>query len=164
MDMLEDLAGCLCAQLAERDAPTCFCGVIFGQGPVATYGTNCDEDAEGNKLDGMAWVRMADLYPTSGVGDQNILPGNCNSSLGVELEIGVIRNVLVADPDDPSIPPPDSELLRVATLATEDALSMIKAVRCCASLGAKDFILGNWAPNGPLGALAGGSIRVTVAL
>lgn len=164
MDMLEDLAGCLCLQLNERNAPTCFCGVIFGQGPVATYGNGCDEDEDGNTLDGMAWVRMADLYPTSGVGEQNILPGNCNSSTGIEIEIGVIRGVLIADPGDPNIPPPDSELLRVATLAVEDALSMTRAVRCCASLGSKDFILGNWAPNGPLGGLGGGSIRVTVAL
>lgn len=156
-DLLEALAACLCAQITVDERPeTCFCGVIPGDVAVANYGSNCED------RNGLAWVRLANLYPAAGVGDQSVTVGNCGADNGIEIEVGILRQMDAPEAD--GSPPTDAQLLATALGTYADAATMRRAIQCCSALSSKDYILGNWLPAGPLGLMVGGMWRITAVV
>lgn len=153
-DRLEVLAACLCEQLAEADAETCFCGVIPGQAVPMDLMNRCDESSAEC---GMAYVRLAGAYPSSviGVPDQN--PGNCGTGIGFDVEIGIYRCFPLADDGGP---PPAEEMDAAFRAQMVDLAVMRETVICCTWLDGKDFVLGNYQPYGPEGGIIGGTFSL----
>jgi hypothetical protein len=154
-DRLTDLATCLCRQITENGGPeTCFCGVIPGDAAIQDYAGDCATGC------GMAWVRLVSMMPMSGVDLQNTDPGNCSSEVGAIVEVGIMR--CIGSGDQRRTAPKDAELLRATEQQIKDALTMRQAIACCPSIDSKDFILGAYAPMGPMGGLVGGAWSLTV--
>lgn len=150
--MLTDLAACLCVQIEEDGSPgTCFCGVISGEMATADYLTDCDT------RDGMAWVRLANSYPTTALGIVSEESDNCGSILGVDIEIGVLRHHPIEGPDGNGEPPTPEQMAETADQQIKDMLSMKRAVKCCSALPRKNYILGMYTPIGPRGGVVGGA-------
>jgi hypothetical protein len=152
--ILQALAACLCAQITEENAPkTCFCGVVPGSAAIADYAGDCES------LNGMAWVRLVNSYPAVGVGVQDETPGSCGTSLGFDIEMGMLRHwPIQAEPKD------EAETLAATQLQLDDMMLMRRAVACCDALGGKDYSLGQYLPIGPLGDLVGGSWTIFAIL
>lgn len=147
-DRLTAIAACLCAQI-ETDGlpPVCFCGVVPGDQVALDYvGDNCATAC------GMAWVRLIGMYPSVSLGQPNTEPGNCQSLLGLEVEVGIMRCASL--PDDDGTPPSAADLAGDVELQAADALTMRRALLCCAS--SQDLMLGPYTPQGPEGGLVGG--------
>jgi len=148
--LLESLATCLCAQIAEDGSPEpCFCGVMAGDHIIPSFSI-CQEK------NGMAWVRLTSAYPASGVGIQNQTAKNCGSELGIEVEIGIMREMPYGS--DTGEPPTPEEFLAASRLQTADMFSMIRAVNCCDAI--EDYILSTYTPHGPRGLSIGGTFTV----
>lgn len=158
-DRLTLLAACLCAQIQdpENGVPdVCFCGIVPGDAAVGQYAGDCSVKC------GMAWVRMVNLYPSQGVGQATMVPGNCGRAIGIDVELGIMRCISVGD-ERGNLPSP-AELLAATQLQIADALIMHKAVYCCDALPKQDVIVGEYTPLGPEGGLVGGSILISVAV
>lgn len=149
--LLDSLAGCLCAKIAEDETlpEPCFCGVVAGDHVIPSFSICSDKN-------GMAWVRLINAYPSDGVGVQNLKPGNCGSGLGIEVEIGIMREMPYGS--DGGEPPTPEEFLAASSMQTADMLAMIRAVSCCDVI--EDYILSNYRPHGPRGLSIGGSFNL----
>lgn len=146
---LQELADCLCAQVAEDGLPgLCFCGVVPGEAAAADYISDRCDDC------GMAWVRLVSIYPTAGVGIADTTIGNCNKELGFDVEIGIMRCFSVGDAQ--GNPPSPNEVREAAALAALDAETMVRAVACCPAINSKSYVMGNYQPLGPQGGVVGG--------
>ena len=146
---LQELADCLCAQIAQDGLPDlCFCGVVPGEAAAADYiSDSCKHCA-------MAWVRLVSIYPSAGVGVADVTIGNCSKELGYDVEIGVMRCYALGDAH--GNPPAPADVREAAALAALDAESMFKAVACCPAISSKDYVMGNYQPLGPEGGVVGG--------
>lgn len=146
--VVTDLATCLCGLVSDPDSgvpDVCFCGVIPGEAASAMYGGNCRDKC------GMAWVRVVTAYAAAGAGNQTSEPGNCNSGIGFDVEVGMLRCTPIGEA---TTPPKPEQLLASAQLQWADMMIMRKAVACCA--GVRDWVLGTYTPMGPAGGLVGG--------
>lgn len=132
-----------------------FCEVVPGQGVVPSYafGDDC----------GLLWVRLIQIYPATGLGQPAQGYDGCGTLIGADIELGVGRCVPGYDPNNPgSGEPPDPELLtEVSVLNAQDALLMVKAVKCT-GFSPKDYRLGTYIPYGPQGYLGGGVWMLSV--
>ena len=148
IDRLVDLASCLCAQIAIDGLPgLCRCGLQPGAQVIGLpVGGDCGEEC------GQAWVRLASLYPSTSIGQPSTQQGNCLSALGLDVEMGVMRCVPIGDPNGDL--PSEEDLAAATALQVADALSMRRAVSCCGD--AEDWMLGQYAPQGPQGGFVGG--------
>jgi len=154
MVKLAALAECLCAQVAADGLPDlCFCGLVPGEAPAVEYVDNC---GDGNC--GMAWVRWAAVAPVTGVGVPNITKNNCNSSLGFDAEIGIMRCAPVGDEN--GNPPPVEDMLSTTDLQVADMMAMYRAMACCSALD--EFIIETYTPIGPQGGAVGGFWTLSV--
>src|SRR6478735_7782123 len=84
-DRLEALTACLCAELTPDDAVEpflCLCQRIPGVFPGESYAGEGED---------MAWVRVGTAYPSQVLGQAAQIPGNCSTSIGWDVEIGVMR-------------------------------------------------------------------------
>lgn len=153
-DTLTNIAACLCAEVEEADGPDlCFCGVIPGDAVVAEYAGDCDSKC------GMAWVRLITAYPSVAVGQQSLRLGNCGNQVGFEVEMGILRCIPM---DEEPLEP--EELAAATDQQITDMSTMRRAITCCDSLSSKDFILGPYAPSGPLGGLVGGTWTIYLTI
>jgi len=147
--LLEDLAECLCAQIHEDGSPElCFCGIMPGDGFVAEYAGDCNDRC------GAAYVRLTQAYPSVTAGQPDVTRNNCGASLGIDIEIGIIRCAPM--PNSRGEAPPPAEVLAAARQQSKDILTMRKAVLCCNELKAHDYIMGTYTPVGPQGDALGG--------
>lgn len=147
---LEQVAACLCIQIAADDLPgLCFCGVVSGAQVALDYGGGTEGCQEGC---GMAWVRLVTLYPSSAAGVPSEEAGNCGEGLGIEIEVGIVRCAWT--PDEDGAGPTEADLLSDTELQVADAMTMRRAIICCAP--AKDINMGVYTPYGPQGATVGG--------
>lgn len=151
MDQMTLLGACLCDQIASGPA-TCFCGILPGDAVIANYARDC-----GKGVCGMAWVRLVSLYPASGIGIPNTEPKNCASGLSFDVEVGILRCVTVGTQDRP---PTAEQLMDATTQQMADAMLMRRAITCCE--GSDDFILGEYAVQGPEGGVIVGAWTVTM--
>lgn len=148
MTALASLAECLCAQVSADGLPgLCFCGLVPGEVPAIEYLDNCEGDDCG-----MAWVRLIAVAPITGVGVVNATVNNCNSSLGFDAEVGIMRCAPVGSEDGE--PPPAEAMLAAVDLQVADMMAMFRAIACCEALG--EFIIESYAPIGPEGGAVGG--------
>lgn len=152
---MASLAECLCAELCEDGPEPCFCGVLPGDAYIAEYVGNCADKC------GSAWVRLVAAYPsvTAGQPDQEVR--RCGTSLGLEIEVGVLR--CAPAPDSRGEPPPPGAVLAAADQQFADMILMRKVISCCPELQAFDYVLGTYTPAGPQGGLVGGLWTVGVA-
>lgn len=157
-DILEALAECLCEQIEASSVPgVCFCGVIPGDGIVVDYAGNCRDGKQG-----MAWVRLTAMYPAEGLNVVSERVNNCGSSIGLDLELGIVRPVAVADHRARA---PSADAYRAAgRLMNDDALVMLRALKCCETLQDLDHIVGTYNPAGPEGGVVGGTWPVATIL
>jgi len=146
------LADCLCEQIVASGAPeTCFCGIVPGDAAVAEYGGDC------SKKCGVAWIRLASVYPSVSIGQPYDEPKNCAAGLGATIEVGIMRCTPVGTGDQPPSP---NQLLDATELQMVDATTMRRAVVCCP--GSDDMILGTYTPLGPAGGMLGGAWSLSV--
>lgn len=153
---LTELAACLCAEYVPgnvNDLPqVCFCGVVSGEQAAIDYFGDCDTAC------GMAWVRLTSASPMSGIGIENVQPGNCGSTLGFSVEVGVSR--CANFPDSDGTPPSEADYRAEVELQYADMLAMRRAIVCCQDT--KNYILGTYTPYGPTGASVGGLWNLTM--
>jgi hypothetical protein len=151
---LTALTACLCAEIQDPAwgvPEVCFCGLTPGESAIGQYAGDCNDRC------GMAWVRLVGGYPMRGVGQPDETPGNCGQTLGVSVEMGIMRCMNVGD--DLGNPPPVEDLVAAVELQVADMLIMQRALYCCAAIPAKEILLGVYQPLGPEGAggLVGGT-------
>jgi hypothetical protein len=89
--------------------------------------------------DGMAWTRLGTSYPSAGVGRTDTTLRNCGSSIGFDIELGVLRSAPTMTPDGE--PPDEADQLATTDLQIADMLAMYRAVACCFSTHDYDYIL-----------------------
>lgn len=151
-DRLTDLATCLCAQITTDGSPeTCFCGVIAGEDVAQDYTSDCDDAC------GMAWVRLATAGPVTGINVVSEKRNNCDSTLGFDVEVGIIRCAILGENGEP---PTVEDHLAMAIQQMNDMETMRRAIMCCDG----DKILGLYTPVGPLGAVLGGFWLVSMVM
>lgn len=156
---LQALAACLCAEIldpANGVPDVCYCGVVPGAGPPAVYAGNCKDKC------GMAWVRLASVYPATAVGVASIVPARCDVGMGVDVEVGILRCMSVGD-ERGNLPSPQEQTDAVE-LQMADMLVMWKAILCCSAIPSGDIILGQYQPLGPEGGLVGGAFTLSLAV
>lgn len=142
------LQQCLCETLTIRGLMPgdCFCGVVPGDQAIQDFGT------------GMAWVRLANTYPTTEFPTiETALRGNCTASLAATLEVGVMQCA-------PSLTiggaaPTQAQQFEATRLQMATMRAMHQAIVCC---GIEEKVLGQYEPKGPQGALVGGTWLVDV--
>jgi hypothetical protein len=73
------------------------------------------------------------------------------------VELGIMRCLDVGDGTEP----PSPAVLAAATvLQVADMMAMWRAIMCCRQ--SKDWIVGQYVPNGPTGGLVGGTVPVAI--
>lgn len=150
-ERLNAIATCLCAQITADGLPeTCFCGVLPGEAVAASYAGNCATAC------GMAWVRLANSYPTKVLGEPDLTAGNCGAGMGFDVEIGILRCAPVGN--SAGAPPTAAQMLAATELQIADMHVMQKAALCCGEVSTRDVILGTYEPVGPEGGLVGGTV------
>lgn len=155
LEQMKELAACLCAEIADscetEGAPgVCFCGILTGGEAYDASGVgDCAEDACGQ-----AWVRLVNAYPAQAIGQQDVDPGNCNKTVGYDLEVGLYRCFPIEE-NGGSVT--DEEMAEAVDRQIKDMELMRKAIVCCDALPTKEYVLGAYAPYGPLGGLVGGT-------
>lgn len=155
--LLKDLAKSLEEEIKRSPVPECcFVGVVPGDAAVGDFAGTC------RGKQGMAWVRMMSMYPASGINVVNSEPNNCGSSIGMDLEVGMIRPVSTIDARGK--PPKPETYAASAELQDNDAIVMLRAIRGCSAFQAYDNIVGQYQPTGPLGGLVGGTWGLAVLL
>lgn len=160
---MASIAECLCGKIVENDLPPlCFCGIIAGEAPYDAMGVGgeCDEDDEDSGC-GQAWVRLVNGYPSTNVGQADVMPGNCSNGFGFDLEIGILRCSRIEEKGGAL---PAEEVLEGVQLQIADMLTMQEALLCCPDLNNEDFILGQYQPIGPGGGVLGGTWLISVGL
>lgn len=142
------LVTCLCEQIVTEGLPdVCACGLLPGDAVALDHTGDCSD------VCGMAWVRLVEASPATGVAVGDSTVNNCAASLGWDLEIGISRclDVLDENGDPPSV----AAMAEATVLQIADMLVMRKAVACCTALG--DYILGVYVPSGPEGGTVSGT-------
>lgn len=149
---LENLATCLCAAILEANLPEpCFCGIVPGEAVVEDYIGDCEP------VCGMAFVRLASIYPATSLGQPSDDVNNCGLMLGADIEIGILRCISSGEAD--GSPPSPEELYAATQLQINDSLAIYKAVNCC-DLG--DVLMDTYSPVGPLGGIVGGIWPISI--
>lgn len=154
--VLIQLADCLCTELVTAGLPpTCICAPFPGEA-VATDYVNQDQ--------GMAWVRLASMFPSSAFPAQDGTASGCLMPMAAQLEVGVLYCAPVTQGRSNRTPPGLSAMFDSTRLQMAAMAAMLRAIECC--LGAanrKSVALGAYAPLGPDGGVVGGTWTVTVA-
>lgn len=153
----ERLRDCLC-ELLEESWPTKCCCIFYG-----TEVPWDDCSADGGR-EGMAWVRIADVYPTERFPQAVTTANPCGGLDGwaVVLELGVLR--CAPTPSSSGRLPGCEANTAAAEKAAHDAHVMRRAVMCCDDWRepGQRFVMGRWQPVGGDGGCQGGVLQVTV--
>lgn len=151
------LLGCLAAAVADLTDPPNVVGLRYGQEVVFDLAQNADLCCEG-----FAWVRMGNATPGFGE-DEVSANARCNvMTWSLELEMGIVRCAPMGD--DENIVS-ESEHAAAAVALAEDFMALRKAICCFGDLvPGYEFVVGTYAPAGPLGGCMGGSITLQVQI
>jgi hypothetical protein len=149
------LTDCVCAALAANGAgPTCWCGLFPGSEVSWDFCGECS-----GATCGMGYVRVVSIYESSSFPTPDPTPTNCAAPLVVELAIGALRCIPVAEQDGTL--PNEEALLETGLGVFADMAAIRTAVSCC-EVG--DRALGVWTPLGARGGCVGGEWSAWVAL
>lgn len=146
LELLTDLAGCLCSELTPEGGEPfpCLCSPIPGNFPGQSYA------GEGND---QAWVRLADFFPSNAPGQQQQRPVSEVFSRSLIVEMGVMRCFTWPNRSEFS-----SRLLdELFTQQMRDLGAMERALQCCVgrSWDESQLVVGNYRPIGPEGNMYG---------
>src|SRR6478736_1573141 len=153
--LMSDLSACLCAELATmagtEDPPTCFCTPIPGSFPGQAY-MGQGED--------IAWVRLADMFPSNTPAQQNNVPLAMVAASTLIVEMGVMR--CFSPNRDGSWS--QEELHDLWLIQMRDLGAMQRAIQCCTGRSWDDnqVVVVNYVPVGPEGDVVGGRIPLAV--
>lgn len=154
--LLTDLQACLCSELTpegEDRAPLCLCVPVPGAFPGHAYA------GQGNDV---AWVRLADYFPSNTPGVQAPLPFSSANGRTLLIEMGVVRCHAV-----PERLEYDEDLLtEIWTAQMRDLGAMERALACCTgrSWDANQFVIGNYRAIGLEGDMAGGMLSIAMQI
>jgi hypothetical protein len=159
MPLLEELLECLGQEVAKVEYPPLYVQPRIGETVDHLLSTSQDECC-----DGLAYVRPAGFFPSSGVfpaQDEAPLPKGI-LAWAVTFELGVIR--CAPTPDEHSIP--TAEQWQDLTQAVmDDGAAMRRAICCFIDAKpnrARNVLVGQWSPVGIQGGCVGGVIPLTV--
>lgn len=148
--IMAELSACLCAELAEHDEPTCFCGIIFGEEiPVGLDGEECTS----------AYVRLVNAFPSNSF-PQPDDGASCATSMAYVLAVGIVRPMLILEDNEL---PSEASLIEEARVALADMAAIRRAIRCCLTdekFEDLQYVLGQFTPAGQ--GLRGGEFAVTI--
>ena len=160
MPLARELLACLDQEISKVDTPPVRIGLRPGTVVDHLLSTTDDECC-----DGLAWVRPATFFPSSGTfpaQDEVPIKGGNVRAWAVTLEMGAIR--CAPTPDANSIPTTD-EWDDTTQAVMDDAAAMRRAA-CCfidAKQGRSSRVLiGAWQPLSVQGGCVGGVITLTV--
>lgn len=148
LELLTDLAGCLCSELTPDDADEpfmCLCNPIPGNFPAQSYAGEGED---------MAWVRLVDFIATNTPGQQNQLTADRVFGRSLLVEMGVVRCF-----EWPERSEFGTDLLNdMFSRQMRDLGAMERALQCCVgrSWDQNQLVIGNYRPIGPEGNLYGG--------
>lgn len=149
--LMIQLQQCLCETLQARglmQEDGCFCGMVPGDNVAWDY------------PNGMAWVRLVDVYPSTTFPAQDAtLRGSCSATLAATLEVGLLQ----CAPSLNSIgaAPTDLQQFEATRLQLAGMRAMHQAITCC---DIDLMVLGNYTPQGPQGIMVGGTWQVNVGV
>lgn len=148
---LMELTTCLCAEVANAGLPElCFCGLVPGDTVAWDY--------IGDTGQGMAWVRLMNIYPSAAFpAVDSTLRSSCASPLAAQVEMGILR--CAPSPDSDGTPPSMAAQWEATRLQLADMAAMYAAVRCCYDRQ-ENMVLGQYNPAGPEGGVVGGTWQV----
>jgi hypothetical protein len=157
-EIAESLLSCVESRLALYDAGVCRSFVAPGNPPAWDA---CCECGEG---EGMAWVQIAEVFPTDNFPLPQSAAMRCvPAGQGVQLSIGILRCAAVLD--DQGRAPSSERLTSDAAKVARDRAIVSEAIRCCYLEDADPgtYVIGSWTPLGPNGGCVGGSTSLTLA-
>lgn len=146
------IAAAIPDELAARGLPTvCASDVVPGVQYAYDF---CSDESEG-----VAWVRVATIFPSSTFPLQDLTYSQLPVTLAQQYEVGLIRQAPVAANGEP---PDGTDLAASAELTLADAAALAAVI--CSVLSGLDrgFLLDRWLPVGPDGGVVGGLWTVTV--
>lgn len=159
LPIANDLLECLRGEMKKVPRPPASVCLRPGTQVDPLISTKDDECCSG-----LAWVRIAQIFPSSGnfpQPDSDTLT-NCQVlRWGVVLEMGAVR--CAPTPNQRQIPTCE-EWTAVVEDVANDAAAMRRAVVCCYGVDPDvEFLVGSWQPLQTEGRCAGGVMQVTVA-
>lgn len=156
--LMDQLRDCVCTELEKSPggAP-CFCALLPGETVIAEH-CGCETTTAGC---GMAWVRLANIYPSTQFPIQDTGTSSCTAGLAAVLELGAYRCL----PTLGAGGAPPGALAQAQAVQTQmgDWRALLRAVKCCPALTPLDKMLGRYDPRS-LGGCGGGVLTVTVRL
>lgn len=160
-EVLDGLRACLCTAVEESEGGgVCFCGLYPGSEAVADY-CNCKPNMRGEGGCGMAWARLASIYPYGPTFPGQAQNPTCDSPMAAVIELGVFR-CLPGLNGQGKAPDPVAQA-RAVQVQASDAGAMLRAFACCDALTDRDYVLGRYTPQSS-GGCGGGVWQATVAL
>lgn len=149
---LVELAACLCTEIEAsglfHGEELCFCGLQFGDlVPIDLL----EKKSVGA---GVAWVRMAQAFPSTSFPNPDEGSGTCATLLAYEVEVAIARCVPILDRNGK--PPSVAQSLEAARLQLADMAAMRRAVACCFGGGDIDYTLMQYQPIPVSGGVGGG--------
>lgn len=149
---LIELGQCVCDEIAKAGllGDVCFCGVVGG---AAT------ESMIGPRGEGMAWVRVVNVYPsTTFPAITQAVNQSCSAPLVAEVEVGI--TTCAPQPRTSASNVSAEDWLNAVRKQMAGMAALRRAIECC--LPQEDKVLGQWNPLGPAGGEIGGTWRVYI--
>lgn len=150
-DALIQFTGCVGGSLLD----ICSYGLTIGETYVPFNPDPEDGCEEDEALCSQAWVRVMGVVPDA----QDSWSGDCATTLRLELEVGVLRCIEVAEDGEA---PTASDVLLAATQSMTDMRAIFCAAMSCEVW--ESISAGSWSPSGPLGGQYGGIWTFSVEL
>lgn len=150
---LVELAQCVCDEVEKAGLSNdiCFCGVVGGSAVESIVGAHGE---------GMAWVRLVNLYPsTTFPALTQAVEASCAAPLAAEVEVGITTCAPQPRTSTSNIRPED--WLNAVRKQMAGMAALRRAIQCC--YPHEDMVLGQWSPVGPQGGELGGAWRVYIA-
>lgn len=149
----------------SRAGDPCFLGLYPGDQVAADHCSCGGSGAKATGGCGMAWVRLARLYPATKFPTPDIAPTNLGITgpSAVILEAGVMRCLPVTGASGGASMPSEAQQMEATLVQISDEAAIRRALVCAAELQRRDTVLGSYTPMG-LGGCGGGAWQVTARL
>lgn len=154
------LLGCLQTEFQESGLGTPDVLTVLPGQDIAVYIGFGDDGEPLANMCLQVWVRLSSAFVSVNFPTQDTTHPNTQRPLAFELEVGAIRCMSVGDEDGEGAAPED--LLAAARLQMADMAAMKRAICQCLQIARRNYLLEDYAPQGPLGGIVGGSWSVIV--
>lgn len=158
--VLDAMLECLITTFELEASPPGIIRHHFGSGTAVAQ--IAPDGSDNECCDGLAWVRVAGVYPAGGDGlNPYASASSCFADMAVPIEIGAVR----CWPAAGQFATPEDWAL-TTELCTLDAAALRRAVNCCFIPGNESrwqVVMGRWNPVGVTGQCVGGIQALTVS-